>query len=66
MTDLEVDELIKEIHKQANKLRAHLAGFIEACGLPERQERGAIVTMKQLSYDDEKRLVELVEEYLEY
>jgi hypothetical protein len=46
------------VHEEFNRLRGKLAGFIEACGLPERQERGIVTTMKSLSYDAEKAVVE--------
>ena len=53
------EELIKE---EFNRLRGRLCGFIEACGLPERQERGAIQTLKSLSYDSQAIITELVSE----
>jgi len=45
-----------------NRLRGQLCGFIEACGLPEKQERGAIATLKTLTYNAQKRIVELLDE----
>jgi hypothetical protein len=45
-----------------NRLRGRLCGLIESWGLPERQERGAIQTLKSLSYDSEKVIKELVED----
>lgn len=47
------------IAAEFNRLRGRLCGFIEACGLPERQERGAIQTLKSLSYDSQEAIAEL-------
>ena len=46
------------VHAQMNRLRGHLCGAIEAAGLPERQERGIIATLKTLSYESEKIFVQ--------
>lgn len=51
----EVEETIVE---EFNRLRGRLCGFLEACGLPEKQERGAINTLKSLSYDAQKAITE--------
>ncbi len=48
------------IHESYNRLRGRLCGFVEACGLPQTQERGLIQTLKSLSYDDEAYLIEAV------
>ena len=50
-----LEELTRQLH---NRLRGRMAGFIEACGLPERQERSMISTMKSLSYDVENAIVD--------
>jgi hypothetical protein len=55
-------ELDDAIRDEFNRMRGRLCGFIEACGLPERQERGAIATLKSLSYDAENMIVDLVQE----
>lgn len=44
-----------------NRLRGRLCGLIESWGLPEKQERGAIQTLKSLSYDSEKVVKELID-----
>lgn len=54
-------DLEKVIREEFNRMRGRLCGFIEACGLPEKQERGAISTLKSLSYDSENLIVELLE-----
>lgn len=54
-----VESLIRE---EMNRLRGRLAGLIESWGVPERQERGAINTMKTLTYDSEKVFVETMVE----
>lgn len=46
-------ELEGDVRNEMNRMRGRLAGLIESWGLPERQERGAIQTMKSLSYDAE-------------
>lgn len=53
-------EVQQAIRDELNRLRGHLAGFIEACGLPDRQERGAIATIKNLTYESEARLINLL------
>lgn len=49
-----------EVRKLHNRLRGRMAGFIEACGLDERQERSMISTMKSLSYDIEKEIIDAI------
>lgn len=50
-----VDEKQEEaVRKEFNRFRGKMAGFVEACSLPERQERGIISTMKDLSYTAEQ------------
>lgn len=58
----ESEDLERAIRKSMNTLRGRLCGFIEACGLPERQERGAIATLKTLSYESENFIVDLISE----
>lgn len=58
-------ECEKLVRKEFNRMRGRLSGFIEACGLPERQERGAISTLKSLSYDSENLIVETVNDELQ-
>ena len=58
MSDPTVEKAIRD---EFNRTRGRLAGFIEACGLSERQERGMIATMKSLTYDAEKALIDLVQ-----
>lgn len=52
----------QEITEEFNRLRGRLCGLIESWGLPEKQERGAIQTLKSLSYDSQKIITELVED----
>ena len=54
------EELEQAIRKEFNRLRGRLAGFLEAVGMPEKQERGAVATLKSLSYDSENLIVNLV------
>lgn len=49
-----------KVRAQLNRLRGRLAGFIEGCNLPEKQERSMISTMKSLTYDAEADLIELI------
>jgi len=56
------DDLEKVIRDEFNRMRGRLCGFIEACGLPDKQERGAIATLKSLSYDSENMIVDLISE----
>lgn len=61
MPDTEESAVIAE---EFNRLRGRLCGLIESWGVPERQERGMIQTLKSLTYDSEARVKELVEEPL--
>lgn len=58
----EESEVQKAVRVESNRLRGRLAGLIESWGLEERQERGAIATMKTLSYDAENTIVALLDE----
>lgn len=53
-------ELDSEIVSHANRFRGRMCGLIESFGLPEKQERAAIATIKSLSYDEENALRKLV------
>jgi hypothetical protein len=55
-------DLEKTVREEFNRMRGRICGFIEACGLPEKQERGAIATFKTLSYDSENLIVDLLSE----
>lgn len=55
--DLSVEEIV---HREFNRVRGRLFGCIEAMGLDERQERGAISTLKQLSYDSERVIIDAI------
>jgi hypothetical protein len=48
--------------EEMNRLRGRLCGLIESWGLPEKQERGAINTLKSLSYDAQKAILETIKE----
>ncbi len=56
------NDLERELHRGMDRLRGHLAGLIEACGLPERQERSLISVMKSMTYDHEQALTDLLKE----
>lgn len=49
------------VTKEFNRLRGRLSGLIESFGLPEKQERGCIQTLKSLSYDSQKVVTELLD-----
>jgi hypothetical protein len=46
------------VRREMNRLRGRLAGAIESYSFPEKQERGLITLMKQLSYDVENNIVD--------
>lgn len=48
------------VSEEMNRLRGRLCGLIESWGVPERQERGMINTLKSLTYDAEKAIKELI------
>lgn len=48
--------------EEMNRLRGRLCGLIESFGLPEKQERGCINTLKTLSYDAQKAINEALKE----
>lgn len=50
------------ISVEMNRLRGRLAGLFESFGLPEKQERGAINTLKSLSYDAQKAITEALKD----
>ncbi len=52
-----VEELVRA---EFNRMRGRICGFIEAVGMPERQERGAVLTFKTLSYDSENAICDLL------
>lgn len=47
------------IHAEMNRLRGRLCGLIESWGLDDRRESACKQTLKTLTYDSEKLLVEL-------
>ena len=49
------------IAEEYNRLRGRLCGLVESWGLPEKQERGMIQTLKSLTYDSEKVIKALVD-----
>lgn len=55
-------DLEDTIRAEFNRMRGRLCGFIEAVGMPDKQERGAIQTLKTLSYDSENLIVDLINE----
>jgi hypothetical protein len=46
------------VTEEFNRLRGRLCGLIESFGLPEKQERGCINTLKSLSYDAQKAILD--------
>lgn len=50
------------VTEEMNRLRGRLCGLIESWGLPEKQERGAINTLKSLSYDAQRTITEALRE----
>jgi hypothetical protein len=49
----------KAIHVELNRLRGRLCGLIESWGLDERRESACKQTLKAITYDSEKLLVDL-------
>lgn len=56
------DDPEQVVHQEMNRLRGRLCGLIESWGLPDKQERGAVGTLKTLTYDIEAVLVDVVSE----
>lgn len=50
------------VTEEMNRLRGRLCGLIESWGLPEKQERGAINTLKSLSYDAQKTITDALKD----
>lgn len=50
------------VAQEFDRLRGRLCGLIESWGLDDRQERGAIQTLKTLSYASEGIVKEIVED----
>lgn len=61
MSDFLSDDPEDIVHAEMNRLRGRLCGLIESWNLPEKQERGAIQTVKSLSYDSEAIIAGLVQ-----
>lgn len=59
------DELEALLAEEFNRIRGRLCGMIEAVGLPERQERGAVSTLKSLTYDAQERIGDLLADKVE-
>lgn len=55
-------ELERTLVKEFNTLRGRVCGFIEAVGLPDKQERGAISTFKSLTYDAQTAITKLLDD----
>jgi len=49
-----------KVAEEYDRLRGRLCGLVESWGLPERQERGMIQTLKTLTYDSQKVVKEIV------
>lgn len=56
------DDVEAKVRAEFNRMRGRLAGLIESWGLEPRQERGMVTTMKSLSYDAERVVVDLVKQ----
>jgi hypothetical protein len=50
------------VSEEMNRLRGRLCGLIESWGVPDKQERGMINTLKSLTYDAEKAIKESISE----
>ncbi len=50
------------VSNELNRLRGRLCGLIESWGLDDKRERAMIQTLKQLTYDSEAVIKEVVEE----
>ena len=50
-----------QVSDEFNRLRGRLCGLIESWGVPEKQERAMIATLKSLTYDSEALVKELAE-----
>lgn len=44
------------VKREMNRFRGKMAGYIESFNLPEKQERGMVSHMKNLSYECEKSI----------
>lgn len=47
--------------KELNSLRGRLCTVIESAGLPEKQERALVLLIKNLSYQNQAVITELIE-----
>jgi hypothetical protein len=50
------------VAEEYDRLRGRLCGLVESWGLPDKQERGMIATLKTLTYDSQKVVKEIVEQ----
>ncbi len=55
------EQSIEAVASEFNTLRGRILGLIESWGLDPRQEAGCKSTFKQMSYDAEARVKELLD-----
>lgn len=48
-----------------NRMRGRCCGLVESWGLDDKRERAMIQTLKSLTYDTQKEVMELLEEEFE-
>lgn len=53
----EPEDLVAE---KFDKLRGRLCGLIESWGLPAKQERAAVQTLKHITYDSQEEISKLL------
>lgn len=57
--ETEAEEVLKA---EMNRLRGRLCGLIESWGLPEKREEACKGILKQITYDSQERLKDLINE----
>lgn len=55
-----MEDTAELVAREFNRLRGRLLGFVEACDLPDKQERAMKQLVKSLSYDAEERILEVL------
>lgn len=60
MADKSPEEVVTD---SMNRLRGRCCGLVESWGLDEKRERAMIQTLKSLSYDTQKEIMEVISEY---
>ncbi|MGD0511077.1 MAG: hypothetical protein ABSA33_04515 [Candidatus Micrarchaeaceae archaeon] len=55
-----LEEKERAVHAQMDRFRGRMCGLVESFGLKDIQTSGMKATLKSLSYDNEKAIIDLI------